>query len=75
MALTDIKVRTARPTDKQYKLTDGSGMHLLVPFNGSEYQRLQYRFAGKQISLVNDFFRYNLVIIYSAKTGRNIEQL
>ncbi|EPV9209898.1 Arm DNA-binding domain-containing protein, partial [Shigella sonnei] len=23
MALTDIKVRTAKPTDKQYKLTDG----------------------------------------------------
>ncbi|EET1746864.1 DUF4102 domain-containing protein [Escherichia coli] len=37
MALTDIKVRTAKPTDKQYKLTDGSSMHLLVPFNGSEY--------------------------------------
>lgn len=30
MALTDIKVRTAKPTDKQYKLTDGGGMHLLV---------------------------------------------
>ncbi|HFF1964281.1 TPA: Arm DNA-binding domain-containing protein, partial [Escherichia coli] len=30
MALTDIKIRTAKPTDKQYKLTDGSGMHLLV---------------------------------------------
>ncbi|MGP2120394.1 DUF4102 domain-containing protein, partial [Escherichia coli] len=26
MALTDIKVRTAKPTDKQYKLTDGNGM-------------------------------------------------
>ncbi|HCP8185080.1 TPA: DUF4102 domain-containing protein, partial [Escherichia coli] len=23
MALTDIKVRAAKPTDKQYKLTDG----------------------------------------------------
>ncbi|EHY5032350.1 DUF4102 domain-containing protein, partial [Escherichia coli] len=25
MALTDIKVRAAKPTDKQYKLTDGGG--------------------------------------------------
>jgi len=41
MALTDIKVRTAKPTDKQYKLTDGSGMHLLVHPNGSKYWRLQ----------------------------------
>lgn len=48
MALTDIKVRTAKPTDKQYKLTDGSGMHLLVHPNGSKYWRLQYRFSGKQ---------------------------
>ena len=29
MALTDIKVRAAKPADKQYKLTDGGGMHLL----------------------------------------------
>ncbi|EIN8658246.1 MULTISPECIES: tyrosine-type recombinase/integrase [Enterobacteriaceae] len=48
MALTDIKVRTAKPMDKQYKLTDGSGMHLLVHPNGSRYWRLQYRFGGKQ---------------------------
>ncbi|WP_410760077.1 tyrosine-type recombinase/integrase [Citrobacter youngae] len=48
MALTDIKVRTAKPMDKQYKLTDGSGMHLLVHPNGSKYWRLQYRFGGKQ---------------------------
>lgn len=48
MALTDIKVRTAKPTGKQYKLTDGNGMHLLVHPNGSRYWRLQYRFGGKQ---------------------------
>lgn len=48
MALTDIKVRTAKPMDKQYKLTDGNGMHLLVHPNGSRYWRLQYRFDGKQ---------------------------
>ncbi|WP_445375771.1 Arm DNA-binding domain-containing protein [Photorhabdus tasmaniensis] len=43
MALTDIKIRTDKPTDKQYKLTDGNGMHLLVHLNGSRYWRLQYR--------------------------------
>ncbi|WP_038910097.1 Arm DNA-binding domain-containing protein [Dickeya dadantii] len=46
MALTDIKVRTAKPSDKQYKLTDGNGMHLLVHPNGSKYWR--FRFGGKQ---------------------------
>lgn len=48
MALTDIKVRTSKPTEKQYKLTDANGMHLLVHTNGSKYWRLQYRFGGKQ---------------------------
>lgn len=48
MALTDIKVRTAKPAHKPFKLTDGEGMHLLVNPNGSKYWRLQYRFSGKQ---------------------------
>ncbi|EFH6850408.1 tyrosine-type recombinase/integrase [Escherichia coli] len=48
MALTDIKVRTTKPSDKPFKLTDGQGMHLLVNPNGSKYWRLQYRFDGKQ---------------------------
>ena len=34
MALTDIKVRTTKAMDKQYKLTDGNGMHLLARQNG-----------------------------------------
>lgn len=48
MALTDAKVRAAKPLDKLYKLTDGDGMHLMVHTNGSKYWRLQYRFGGKQ---------------------------
>ncbi len=36
MAVTDTEVGTAMPADKQYKLTDGSGMHLLVHPNGSK---------------------------------------
>lgn len=48
MALTDIKVRTTKPSDKPFKLTDGQGMHLLINPNGAKYWRLQYRFDGKQ---------------------------
>lgn len=56
MALTDIKVRIVKPTDKQYNLTDGNGMHFLVHPNGSKYWRLQYHFGGKQkMCLVPDF--------------------
>ncbi len=41
MALTDVKVRTAKPADKGCKLTDGEGMHLYVHANGSKCWRLQ----------------------------------
>lgn len=51
MALNDVQIRAAKPTDKQYKLTDGEGMHLLVHPNGSKYWRLNYRFGGKQKTL------------------------
>jgi integrase len=51
MALSDTQVRAAKPADKQYKLTDGEGMHLLVHSNGSKYWRLSYRFGGKQKTL------------------------
>ena len=37
MALKDIEVGTAMPADKQYKLTDGNGMHLFVHPNVSKY--------------------------------------
>ena len=48
MALTDIKVRTAKPDAKEYSLADGDGMSLLVHPNGSKYWRFRFRFGGKQ---------------------------
>ncbi|EAN2926323.1 integrase arm-type DNA-binding domain-containing protein [Salmonella enterica] len=48
MALSDVKVRSAKPETKAYKLTDGDGMVLLVHPNGSKYWRLRYRFGGKE---------------------------
>jgi hypothetical protein len=47
MALSDVKVRSSKPS-KAYKLTDGEGMVLLVHPNGSKYWRLRYRFGGKE---------------------------
>ena len=48
MALSDVKVRSAKPEAKAYKLTDGGGMVLLVHPSGSKYWRLRYRFSGKE---------------------------
>jgi len=48
MALTDVKVRTAKPLDKPYKLADGGGLYLLVNANGSRYWRMKYRVMGRE---------------------------
>lgn len=51
MALTDIQIRQAKPQEKDYWLTDGGGLRLLVKVNGSKYWRLKYRYLGKQKTL------------------------
>ncbi len=51
MALTDIAIRTTKPTDKPTKLTDGGGLYLLLKPNGSRWWRLDYRYGGKRKTL------------------------
>lgn len=51
MTLTDIAIRSAKPKDKQYKLSDGEGMYLLVKPNGGKYWKLKYRFANREKTL------------------------
>ncbi len=48
MALTDLVVRTAKPTEKRQKLFDGGGLFLEVTPQGGKGWRLKYRFAGKE---------------------------
>jgi len=46
--LTDTLVKSAKPKDAPYKLSDGGGMYLLVKPNGGKYWHLAYRFNEKQ---------------------------
>lgn len=48
MALADVQIRKAKPTDKPFKLADGGGLYLMVHPNGSKYWRLKYRYLGKE---------------------------
>ena len=42
---------TARPKEKDYKLSDERGLYLLVKTTGARYWRLKYRIAGKEKKL------------------------
>ena len=48
MALTDAKVRSAKPQDRNYKLYDSDGLFLFVTTSGGRLWRFKYRFAGKE---------------------------
>ena len=48
--LTEAVVKEAKTTVKQFKLSDGGGLYLLVHSNGSRYWRFDFRFEGKQKS-------------------------
>jgi len=47
MSLTDIAIRSARPTDKLQRLFGGNGLYLEVSPSGGKWWRLKYRIDGK----------------------------
>lgn len=56
MALSSIAVAKAKPREKQYKLSDGRGLYLLVTPQGGRYWRLNYRFDGKSRTMALGVF-------------------
>ena len=68
--LSDIQVKSAKPKEADYKLSDGYGLHLLVTTTGGKLWRLQYRFDSKQKLL--SFGSYPVVSLADARQRRDI---
>ncbi|WP_166300381.1 tyrosine-type recombinase/integrase [Bradyrhizobium sp. 2S1] len=69
MPLTDMAVRSAKPKDKPYKLSDAGGLYLAVETNGSRLWRVAYRFDRKQKLL--SLGAYPAVTLADARAGRD----
>ncbi len=52
MNLTDTKARNAKPQEKDYRLSDGHGLHLFVRTNGAKLWRWRYEFKGRKSYVV-----------------------
>ena len=48
MFLTDAKIRTLKPSDKPFKVSDSHGLYLRVKPGGSRHWYLKYRISGKE---------------------------
>lgn len=46
--LSDTQISKAKPQSKEYKLSDGGGLYMLVTPTGGKLWRFAYRFDGKQ---------------------------
>ena len=69
MALSDSKIKTIKPTDKPFKLSDKRGLFLLVRPTGGKLWRLKYRIEGKEKSL--SFGTYPEVSLADARGKRD----
>ncbi|UFS72640.1 tyrosine-type recombinase/integrase [Geomonas sp. RF6] len=65
--LADFAIKNAKPKSKDYKLSDGYGLYLLVKRTGVKLWQMQYRYHGKPQTIS---FGY-----YSDKNGRIILSL
>jgi len=68
MPLKELEVRYATKRSKDYKLTDGQGLYLLVRPTGSRLWRMKYRYDGKEKLL--SFGRYPEVTLAQARLRR-----
>lgn len=68
--LTATQVSKAKPKEKEYKLSDGGGLHLLVTPSGGKLWRLQYRFNEKQKTLA--FGQYPEISLSDARERREV---
>ena len=69
MPLNDLKVRTSKPKEKPYKLSDIDGLYLLVTEKGHKWWRFRYRFDGKEKLL--SLGTYPEISLADARTRRH----
>ena len=68
LPLTPLQINNAKPREKDYKLTDGGGLFLLVTKTGSKLWRMKYSFGGREKLLA--FGAYPQISLVDARGKR-----
>lgn len=69
MPLSDLAIRSAKPAERPFKLSDSGGLYVEVMPSGSKLWRLKYRFAKKEKRL--SFGAYPVVSLRDARDRRD----
>jgi len=67
--LTDLRIKTAKPRDKIYKLADGGGLYLEVHPTGSKHWRMSYTQPNHKKNRLS-FGAYPVVTLAGAREKR-----
>jgi integrase len=70
MLLTDMKVKSAKPAEKQYKLSDGKGLFLTILPTGGKYWHFRSKVGGKEKLM--SFGTYPEVSLADAREKREV---
>ena len=49
--LTDKEIKSSKPKEKEYKLSDGQSLYLIVKTNGTKFFRYDFTFENKRKSM------------------------
>ena len=66
--LSDTQIKNSKPKEKDYTLTDGDGLYLLVKNTGSKIWRFQYSFESKRY--LTSFGSYPAISLNDAREKR-----
>ncbi len=66
--LTDTKIKTSHPKDKDYKLSDGLGLFIVVRKSGSKFWRYDFKYGGQYKTM--SFGLYPSVSLKEAREKR-----
>ncbi len=66
--LKDLQVKSAKAKDKDYRLTDGGGLYLLINTDGAKYWRMDYRLNDRRNTLA--FGKYPDISLGQARDER-----
>jgi hypothetical protein len=69
MSLNDTKIRSLKPSDKPFKVSDSHGLYLLVNSSGSRLWYLKYRINKKESRL--GLGAYPLISLANARQQRD----
>ena len=67
--LSEVKVRTAKPKENEYKLFDGGGLFLFITPSGGKLWHFKYRYDGKEKKLT--LGSYPEISLFDARRRRD----